>query len=193
MVTNTHYRWDFIGLSTDTKPTPATSEKVVDGSTFYCADNSKLYVYCQNDWYERKALGNGGGGGDSNIPKLTSADYNYDSGSGSNDCIDPLTLDSGVYLLDAETLVYLSEDEGCYHFGIPALIEINNEESGTCIITNFYNGSTNEYTIVDDVGTRTVTPTESLRGYGFDTNTFTFTLVDGTTVEKNIPIVFEED
>lgn len=58
-----HYRWDFIGLSTDVKPTPATSEKVVDGSTFYCADNSKLYVYCTNNWYERKPLGGGGGGG----------------------------------------------------------------------------------------------------------------------------------
>lgn len=58
-----HYRWDFIGLSTDTKPTPETSEKVVDGSTYYCADNSKLYVYCTNNWYERKPLGGGGGGG----------------------------------------------------------------------------------------------------------------------------------
>ena len=57
-----HYRWDFIGLSTDTKPTPETSEKVVDGSTFYCSDTSKLYVYCKDDWYERKPLGEGGGG-----------------------------------------------------------------------------------------------------------------------------------
>ena len=61
MVEN-HYRWDFIGLSTDEKPTPETSEKVVDGSTFYCSDNSKLYVYCKDNWYERKALGGGGGG-----------------------------------------------------------------------------------------------------------------------------------
>lgn len=61
MVTDNHYRWDFIGLSTDQKPTPATSEKVVDGSTFYCADTSKLYVYCTNNWYERKSLGGGGG------------------------------------------------------------------------------------------------------------------------------------
>lgn len=62
MVKN-HYRWDFIGLSTDTKPTPATSEKVVDGSTYYCSDTSKLYVYCKDNWYERKPLGGGGGGG----------------------------------------------------------------------------------------------------------------------------------
>ena len=71
MVTDNHYRWDFIGLSTDTKPTPATSEKVVDGSTFYCADNSKLYVYCTDDWYERKALGGGGGGGDYTFEDFT--------------------------------------------------------------------------------------------------------------------------
>lgn len=56
-----HYRWDFIGLSTDTKPTPATSEKVVDGSTFYCSDNSKLYVFCKDQWYEKTATGGGGG------------------------------------------------------------------------------------------------------------------------------------
>lgn len=62
MVTNNHYRWDFVGLSTDTKPTPDTSDKVVDGSTFYCSDTSKLYVFCKNNWYERKPLGSGGGG-----------------------------------------------------------------------------------------------------------------------------------
>ena len=56
-----HYRWDFIGLSTDEKPTPQTSEKVVDGSTFYCSDTSKLYVFCKDTWYERKPLGGGGG------------------------------------------------------------------------------------------------------------------------------------
>lgn len=54
-----HYRWDFIGLSTDNKPTPATSDKVTDGSTFYCSDNSKLYVYCKNNWYEKTVSGGG--------------------------------------------------------------------------------------------------------------------------------------
>ena len=57
-----HYRWDFIQLSTDPRPTPQTSEKVVDGSTLYCSDTSKLYVFCKDDWYERKPLGGGGGG-----------------------------------------------------------------------------------------------------------------------------------
>lgn len=45
-------RWDFIGLSTDSKPT-ATSNKVVDGSTFYEADTSKLYIWCKDQWYEK--------------------------------------------------------------------------------------------------------------------------------------------
>lgn len=64
-----HYRWDFIGLSTDTKPTPATSEKVVDGSTFYCSDNSKLYVFYKDTWYEKTV--SGGGGGTSDFDQLT--------------------------------------------------------------------------------------------------------------------------
>lgn len=68
---NGKMRWDFIGLSTDNKPTPATSNKVVDGSTFYCSDNSKLYVFCRNNWYERKPLGSGGGGGDYTFETFT--------------------------------------------------------------------------------------------------------------------------
>lgn len=90
------YRWDFIGLSTDQKPTASTSEKVVDGSTYYCSDTSKLYVWCKDNWYERKPLGGGGGGGsytagdgiditnavisatNTGLAKeLTTADYNY--------------------------------------------------------------------------------------------------------------------
>lgn len=82
MVTN-HYRWDFIGLSTDTKPTPETSEKVVDGSTFYCSDNSKLYVWCQNQWYE-KVISGGGGGGTSDFNQLTNRPkYNSTTMTGS--------------------------------------------------------------------------------------------------------------
>lgn len=63
------YRWDFIGLSTDVKPTSETSPKVVDGSTYYCSDTSKLYVWCKDNWYERKPLG--GGGGTSDFDQLT--------------------------------------------------------------------------------------------------------------------------
>lgn len=46
-------RWDFIGLSTDVKPTPATSKLVVDGSTYYEADTSKLYFWTKDQWYRK--------------------------------------------------------------------------------------------------------------------------------------------
>ncbi|MBO7731569.1 MAG: hypothetical protein J6S67_03430 [Methanobrevibacter sp.] len=45
-------RWDFIGLSTEPKPTVA-SHKVVDGSTFYEADTSKLFFWTRGQWYEK--------------------------------------------------------------------------------------------------------------------------------------------
>lgn len=50
ILTNT--RWDFIGLSTDSKPTPAT-HRVVDGSTFFEADTSKLYIWTRGTWYNK--------------------------------------------------------------------------------------------------------------------------------------------
>ena len=59
MVDKIHYRWDFIGLSTDSKPTPAESPKVVDGSTFYESNTSKLYVFYKDTWYEKTATGGG--------------------------------------------------------------------------------------------------------------------------------------
>ena len=83
MVTQ-HYRWDFIGLSTDTKPTPENSEKVTDGSTFYCSDNSKLYVFCKNQWYEKTV--SGGGGGTSDFDQLTNRPkYNGTAMTGDTD------------------------------------------------------------------------------------------------------------
>ena len=45
-------RWDFLGLSTDSKPTLG-NPKVVDGSTFYEVDTSKLYFWCNDQWYEK--------------------------------------------------------------------------------------------------------------------------------------------
>lgn len=68
MVTENHYRWDFIGLSTDDKPTPATSDQVTDGSTFYTSDDSKLYIWYKDQWYEKEDTGGGGGGGGSLDP-----------------------------------------------------------------------------------------------------------------------------
>lgn len=46
-------RYDFIGLSSDTKPTPSTSNRVVDGSTYFEADTSKLYFWTKNQWYNK--------------------------------------------------------------------------------------------------------------------------------------------
>lgn len=53
MVVQNSTRWDFIGLKKDTKPTPATSKLVTDGSTFYEADTSKLFVWTKSNWYEK--------------------------------------------------------------------------------------------------------------------------------------------
>lgn len=46
-------RWDFIGLSSEAKPTPENSKKVVDGSTFLEVDTSKLYFWTRGQWYEK--------------------------------------------------------------------------------------------------------------------------------------------
>lgn len=90
------YRWDFIGLSTDEKPTSATSEKVVNGSTYYCSDTSKLYVYCDGTWYERKALGGGGGGGTSDFNDLSNRPkYNGSDMTGSTNIPEVKTYTAG--------------------------------------------------------------------------------------------------
>lgn len=129
MVTNNHYRWDFIGLSTDEKPTPETSEKVTNGSTFYCSDNSKLYVWYKTQWYEKVIEGGGGGGTSdfnqlSNRPKnngttmtgdtdinsikaLSSSDYNWNDETLSTEnpnCVGLWLLEDGIYYSDS--LIY---------------------------------------------------------------------------------------
>lgn len=91
-----HYRWDFIGLSTDTKPTPQTSEKVVDGSTFYCSDNSKLYVFCGSQWYEKTVSG----GGQYELP-IASAETLGGVKVGSN-----LSIDAETGVLSATNTTY---------------------------------------------------------------------------------------
>lgn len=53
MTTQFNTRWDFIGLSSDVKPTPSTSDKVVDGSTYFEADTSKLYFWVNGQWYNK--------------------------------------------------------------------------------------------------------------------------------------------
>lgn len=41
-------RNDFIGLSTEEKPT-----KVVTGSTYYEVDTGEFFIYYVNQWYEQ--------------------------------------------------------------------------------------------------------------------------------------------
>ena len=55
MNTQQKTRWDFIGLSSESKPT-ADNSKVCDGSTFYEADTSKLYFWVGSKWYEKTSL-----------------------------------------------------------------------------------------------------------------------------------------
>ena len=182
-----HYRWDFVGLSTDTKPTPETSEKVVDGSTFYCSDTSKLYVFCKDTWYERKPLGGGGGGGGDYQEKfatiLTDADYDADNH------IDAFTLDGGYYVLKAGTTLYLnSENE--FTFDVDYLFwKINNaidDPSAIDYDITLYGGTLcTSYVVSGDVGED---PQVDLTN-NYESETFTFTLVDGTTITKNLVIV----
>ena len=101
------YRWDFIGLSSQDKPTPQTSNKVVDGSTFYECDTSKLYVYCQDDWYERQSLG-GSGGGDG-IAELTTSDYNWPVSE--PDGVALWKLETGIYKADAGIKLYINSND----------------------------------------------------------------------------------
>lgn len=69
----THYRWDFVGLSTDEKPT-ADNPKVTNGSTFYESDTSKYYIWYNNQWYEKVANGGGSTEPTSSETKITSFD-----------------------------------------------------------------------------------------------------------------------
>lgn len=95
MVEKIQYRWDFIGLSTDTKPTPATNDRVANGSTFYCSDNSKLYVWYKDQWYEKTVSG-GGGGGTTNFNQLSNRPkYNGTEMTGSTDIPEVKTYTAG--------------------------------------------------------------------------------------------------
>ena len=81
VISPNEYRWDFIGLSTEDKPTPATSENVTNGSTLFEVDTSKLYVWCDTEWYEKQSTGGGGGGDTPVIKALTNDDLNYPEGN----------------------------------------------------------------------------------------------------------------
>jgi hypothetical protein len=49
------FRFDLIGLSTDTKPTKLPDETpLAVGSTFYEVDTSDFYILYNNTWYEQE-------------------------------------------------------------------------------------------------------------------------------------------
>lgn len=60
-------KWNFKGLSTDTKPTPEESYKVTNGSTYFCVDTSELYIFLDGQWWLQKK----GGGGVSDYTQLS--------------------------------------------------------------------------------------------------------------------------
>lgn len=172
MVANIHYRWDFIGLSTDTKPTPASSEKVVDGSTYYCSDNSKLYVWYKDQWYEKTVSGGGGGtdytAGDgiditndvikaTNTGKarvLTSADYNWPTGNPTSVAL--WLMDPGIYINSNSVNVKMhlqdATNSPCLYFVAPTM----SPTSKIVIKTGNENGGDeqafNKYTVRTDTG-----------------------------------------
>lgn len=102
-----HYRWDFYGLSTDTKP-DATNPKVANGSTYYEADTSKLYVWYKDQWYEKQDTGGGGGG--TGIRVLTADDYDYPEANPTSINLD--NLEVGVYIVDSGTSTSLNVHYG---------------------------------------------------------------------------------
>lgn len=124
MVTQ-HYRWDFIGLSSYDKPTPETSEKVVDGSTYYEADTSKLYIFYNDTWYEKTATG-GGGGGDITVVQTT-GDSTTDvmSQKAVTDMIAPQNSDNAIWINNPKGLNTLPATLSNYS------VTINPTTSGT--------------------------------------------------------------
>ena len=163
-----HYRWDFYGLSTDSKP-DATNPKVANGSTYYEADPSKLYVWYNDQWYEKEAGGgelpiasadtlggikvgeglsiteagvlsaSGGGGGSSSFRVLTA-----------DDLVDGKfqlwTLDSGVYVIPhmASTLVYATSSDdywSAYQIAIVSRNSSNPSGNGYIIFIDYSEGA----------------------------------------------------
>lgn len=118
-----HYRWDFYGLSTDSKPT-AADPKVANGSTFYEANTSKLFVWYNDQWYEKTATGGGGGGGDAGAFKvLTSDDYNYPENNPTYVAL--WLLDPGTYYVDN-------------HSSLTTVVKTNVNDYGTYYNTSLF-------------------------------------------------------
>lgn len=169
MVAN-HYRWDFIGLSTDDKPT-ADNPKVTDGSTYYESDTSKLYIWFNDQWYEKTVEGGGGGGADSGITLLTQADVTGQDPDGT-DVIELWKIPSGIYrynITENDTyyivgnMQYDNENDSYYvefqfdRDGIVVVYHESNLSSYTVISTestiSFNNVNDNGYTNPDLIDT----------------------------------------
>lgn len=175
-----HYRWDFIGLSSDTKP-DATNPKVANGSTYYESDTSKLYVWYNNQWYEKTATGGyelpiasastlGGvkvgegleiseagvlsatGGGGGGIVTLTEDDYNYPANN--PDGVAMWLFPAGIYQFKGIKF-YLCSSRYDYD-GTTATIIVNPHESeGDVVLWSFssqYAGLQNTNTSGGDAG-----------------------------------------
>lgn len=131
-----HYRWDFIGLSTDEKPTPATSEKVVDGSTFYCSDNSKLYVWCDSQWYEKTATGGGGGttytagDGITIVDDTISVDLVQETGESTTKVMSQKAISDALSSVGGSTIKTLTVADANFPEGNPTAIALWKLEAG---------------------------------------------------------------
>ena len=113
-----HFRWDFYGLSTDTKP-DATNPKVADGSTYYEADTSKLYVWYKDQWYEKTATG-GGGGGAGALKELTEADFNYPADNPTDIAV--WLLPRGLYYVTDSSMTVRLSSSSYFTFGSTFLV-----------------------------------------------------------------------
>ena len=137
-----HYRWDFYGLSTDSKP-DATNPKVANGSTYYEADTSKLYVWYTDQWYEKQSTG--GGGGEAGAFKiLTTDDYNFPEES--PDGVAPWLLPAGIYLTAWGTHFYFNTTKKFNASSSFVIITgMQNSEDGSEQRTLFFGGLGSNY------------------------------------------------
>lgn len=219
MVTDNHYRWDFIQLSTDEKPTPATSPKVADGSTLYTSDDSKLYIWYKDQWYEKEATGGGGGGGGV-IKDLTADDLDFPVANPTGIAL--WNLDAGVYRNATDSNMFLnysstqSSQKKTLRAGDIFTVLSKRNYNGTLYTVSqvgldsyydaefIYANGSGLGSVLDIVSFKkvvdnlTTTSTglyvlDAHQGYvlkglidAIQTETFTFTLTDGTTVTKNM-------
>ena len=131
-----HYRWDFYGLSTDSKP-DATNPKVADGSTYYEADTSKLYVWYKDQWYEKQSTGGGGG---ASIARVLTEDDMEDGK------FKLWKLDSGIYIIPhmENTLVYVTSSDDYWTADQIAIVSKNStmpSGNGQIIFMDYSQGS----------------------------------------------------